>query len=71
MVVGEKLSRSGEGGYATDPLGDWTAIKIFLPKGDDKGEVFLGLNLVLGKAEFSIKDPDDGSYLLAQLAKVL
>ncbi len=72
VILGERQSRSPSGGYASDPPGDWTAIKIFLPKGaDDKGEVFLNLNPVLGKAEFSIKDSDYGDYLLAQFARVL
>jgi hypothetical protein len=36
-----------------------------------EAEVFLNTNTVLGKAEFSIKDPDEGDQVLAELAKVL
>jgi hypothetical protein len=70
-VLGEKQSRSSAGGYSDNPPGDWKLIKIFLPKGGDEGEVFLNVNPVLGKAEFSIKDSDYGDYVLGQLAKVL
>ena len=44
-------------------------MKIFF--GDDEAEVFLNANPVSGKAEFSIKDPDYGDQVLAELAKVL
>lgn len=70
-VLGQKQSRSDSGAYSSAPAGDWMSIKIFLPKGGDDGEVFLDLNPVLGKAEFSIKDSDYGDYLLEQFAKVL
>jgi hypothetical protein len=47
-------------------------IKLFLPKGGhDQGEVFLNLNPLLGKGEFSLKDSDYGDYLLKQFAQVL
>jgi hypothetical protein len=47
-------------------------IKLFLPKGGhDQGEVFLNLNPLLGKGEFSLKDSDFGDYLLKQFAQVL
>ena len=49
---------------------EWIVLKLFLPKGGDKGEVFLNLNPVLGRGEFSIKDEDYGDYLLRQFAKV-
>jgi hypothetical protein len=70
-VLGERQSRNSGGGYSDNPPGDWILIKIFLPKGEDEGEVFLNLNPVLGKAEFSIKDSDYGDYVVQQLAKVL
>ena len=55
-----------------NPPGDWMMVKIFLPKGsDDEGELFLNLNPLLSKGEFSIKDSDYGDYLLKQFAKVL
>ena len=71
VILGQHQSRNAARGYASSPAGDWTAMKLFLPKGDDEGQVFLNLNVVLGKAEFSIKDSDYGDYLLEQFAKVL
>lgn len=71
IVLGENQSRNSSGGFAETPPGDWILIKIFLPKGGDDGEVFLNLNPVLGKGEFSIKDSDYGDYLLKEFAKVL
>ena len=70
-IIGEAQSRDASGGYSNRPKGDWTLLKLFLPKGGDEGEVFLNLNPVTGKAEFSIKDSDYGNYVLEQLAKVL
>jgi hypothetical protein len=70
-VFGEKMSRNADGSYSDKPQGDWIALKIFLPKDGDKGEVFLNLNPAEGKGEFAIKDPDYGDYLLRQFAKVL
>jgi hypothetical protein len=71
VVLGERQSRDSEGGYSSKPPGDWIATKIFLPSGGDDGEVYLNLNFVLGKGEFSIKDSDYGDYLLQEFAKVL
>ena len=71
VVLGERQSRSSAGGYSANPPGQWKLIKIFLPKGGDDGEIFLNVNAVLGKAEFSIKDSDYGDYIVGQLAKVL
>ncbi|HEY6970516.1 MAG TPA: hypothetical protein VJA94_15015 [Candidatus Angelobacter sp.] len=71
VVLGEKQSRDSSGGYSSNPAGDWILIKLFFPKGDDEAEVFLNLNPVLGKGEFSIKDSDYGDYLLKEFAKVL
>jgi hypothetical protein len=70
-VLGEHQSRDASGAYSDNPRGDWVLLKLFLPKGGDDGEVFLNLNPVLGKAEFSIKDSDYGDFLMEQLAKVL
>jgi hypothetical protein len=39
--------------------------------GAGSSEVYLNLNPVLGKGEFSIKDPDYGDGVLLELAKVL
>jgi len=71
VVLGEKLHRDPAGGFSSKPPGDWTSIKIFLPKDGDDGEVFLHLNTVSGEGEFSLKDPDYGDYVLRELAKVL
>jgi hypothetical protein len=71
VVLGERQSRDSEGGYSSKPAGDWIATKIFLPSGGDDGEVYLNLNFVLGKGEFSIKDADYGDYLLEEFAKAL
>lgn len=72
VVLGEHQSRDASGAYSDKPPGDWILLKLFLPKGgEDDGEVFLNLNPLLRKAEFSIKDSDYGDYLLAQFAKVL
>ena len=71
VILGQRQSRNAAGGYSDEPPGDWTLVKVFLPKGGDDGEIFLNLNPVLGKAEFSIKDSDYGDYLLVQFAKVL
>ena len=71
VVLGERLSRGASGGWVVWPAGDWKSVKIFLPPGGDDGEMFLGLNPVTGKGEFSIKDADYGDYLLTHLASVL
>jgi hypothetical protein len=71
MVLGEAESRDFHGGYSENPKGDWTTMKIFLPRGGDDGEVYLNINPVSGQGEFSIKDSDFGDYVIAELAKVL
>jgi hypothetical protein len=68
VVLGMNESRNSNGGYVDNPHGDWMTIKLFFPKGGDDGEVFLNINRVLRKAEFSIKDSDYGDYLLSQFA---
>jgi hypothetical protein len=70
-VLGQRQSQTPNGGFSSKPPGDWKVIKLFLPKGGDEGEMFLDLNPVSGKAEFSLKDSDYGDYLLEQLATVL
>lgn len=71
VLMGQHQSRSSSDEFFTNPPGDWILLKLFLPKDGDDGEVFLNLNPVLGKAEFSIKDSDYGDYLLKELAQVL
>jgi len=68
-ILGEHVSHSPNGGFAVKPPGNWTTIKLFL--GDGSSEVYLNLNPVLGKGEFSIKDQDYGDGVLKELAKVL
>jgi len=69
VTLGENMSRSQDGGFSQRPRGDWMAFKIFLRGGE--AEVYMNLNPVNGKAEFSIKDSDYGDDVLAELAKVL
>jgi hypothetical protein len=71
VIIGENQSLSGGGGFADKPSGDWTAMKIFIPTGDDAAEVFLKFNAKAVKAQFSQKDPDYGDTVLAKLATVL
>jgi hypothetical protein len=71
VVLGRKQSRDASGALSSNPPGDWMATKIFLPKEGDEGEVFLNLNPVLGKGEFTLKDSDYGDYVLKELSKVL
>jgi hypothetical protein len=68
---GKKQSRISDGGFTGKPPGNWTPMKIFLGEGDQESEVFLNLNPVLGKGEFSIKDEDYGNGVVAALAGVL
>jgi hypothetical protein len=69
VILARNQTRSSDGGFSATPKGDWIAMKIFLS--GDQGEVFLNLNPVLGKAEFSIKDPDYGNFVIGELAKIL
>lgn len=69
--LGTNLSQARDGGFNEKPVGDWTAMKLFLGEGEQQAEVFLNFNLKSKKGQFSIKDPDYGDLVLAQLAKVL
>ncbi len=69
--VGDNLSQAAGGGFNAAPPGNWTAIKIFIGEGEQEGQVFLNINPVIRKGQFSIKDTGYGDLLLAQLAKVL
>ncbi len=71
VILGRNYSRDATSGYSAEPAGNWTVMKIFLPKGGDDGEVFLNINRIDGKGEFSIKDSDYGDYVLNALARVL
>ncbi len=69
---GDHQSQAREGGgFGPIPPGNWNPRKIFI--GEDKGECefFLNINPAIRKGQFSIKDPDYGDQVLAQLAKVL
>ncbi len=68
-IIGDRLSHASGGGFNAEPVGNWIATKIFLANGE--AEVFLNTNPTVGKPEFSIKDPDYGDQVLAELAKVL
>jgi hypothetical protein len=70
-VLGEHQSQIGGGGFTGKPSGNWTAMKIFIGEGDQECEVFLNINLVTKKGQFSMKDPDYGDLVLRELAKVL
>jgi hypothetical protein len=69
--IGEDLSQAPGGGFNVDPPGNWTAMKLFLGKGKQESQLFLNINPVIRKGQFSIKDPDYGDLALVQLAKVL
>jgi len=71
LILGTRQSHAPDGGFFTKPPGNWTAMKIFIGMRDDPPEVFLNFNPVLGKGEFSIKDPEYGDDVLFELAKVL
>jgi hypothetical protein len=71
VSFGSNQSQASDGGFFANPPGNWTPMKIFIGDGDQEGEVFLNLNPVLGKGQFSIKDPDYGDTVLKQLASVL
>ncbi len=67
-VLGRGDRRAPDGSFDFNK-GTWIELKLFF--GDDKGEVYLNLNPVSGKGEFSIKDSDYGDYVVSRLAQVL
>jgi hypothetical protein len=66
VTFGENLSK-GKNGFENSP-GHWLVLKLFF--GNDDAELFLNVNQAIKKGEFSIKDPDYGDYLIAELVKV-
>ena len=68
VLLGDSMSK-GKNGFVDTPAGNWSMLKLFF--GNDDAELFLNVNQAIHKGEFSIKDPDYGDYLVAQLAKVL
>jgi hypothetical protein len=71
VSFGSHESQAPGGGFNAKPPGNWTPMKIFIGGGDREGQVFLNLNPVLKKGQFSIKDADYGDIVLRQLAQVL
>lgn len=71
VSFGKNNSQASGGGFNDQPPGHWTPIKLFIGKGEQEGQVFLNLNPVIKKGQFSIKGPDYGDIVLAQLAQVL
>lgn len=72
LNFGANLSHApAGGGMFADPPGTWTSMKIFLGTNEREADLFLNINPVIKKGEFSIKDPEYGDQVLAQLAKIL
>jgi hypothetical protein len=72
VILADHQTLSDDGGFRSNPAGNWTAIKIFFPNGDDDdAEVFFNLDRVDGVGQFSIKDSDYGNDVLKKLANVL
>ena len=71
VTLGKNQSQAADGGFSANPPGNWTPMKIFLGEGEQEGEVFLNINPVIRKGQFSIKDVDYGDIVIAQLARVL
>ena len=71
VTFGEHNSQAKDGGFSTKPRGNWRPMKIFIGAGSDEGQLFLNLNPVIGKGQFSEKDVDYGDIVLAKLASVL
>lgn len=71
VSFGKNQSQGPGGGFNAKPPGNWTPMKLFIGEGEQEGEVFLNLNPVMKKGQFSIKDEEYGDIVLAQLARVL
>jgi hypothetical protein len=71
VSFGTNQSQAPGGGFRPKPPGHWTPMKIFLGEGEQEAEVFLNIDAVGKKGQFSIKDPDYGDLVLAQLAQIL
>jgi hypothetical protein len=71
VSFGNTSSQALNGGFQSKPPGHWTPMKIFIGEGREEGEVFLNLNPVIKKGQFSIKDEENGDITLGQLARVL
>lgn len=71
VSFGERQSQASGGGFNSKPPGNWTPMKVFIGEGEGEGEVFVNINPVMKKGQFSIKDEGYGDIVLAQLAGVL
>jgi hypothetical protein len=71
VTFGNKQSQASGGGFNAKPAGHWTPMKIFIGEGEKEGQVFVNINPVIKKGQFSIKDQDYGDIVLSQLASVL
>src|SRR5215467_8764651 len=71
VSFGKNQSQASGGGFNAKPPGNWTPMKLFIGEGGQEAEVFLNLNPVIKKGQFSIKDEEYGDTVLAQLARVL
>jgi hypothetical protein len=70
VVLGDRQSEDAGGGFSDKPPGDWVIVKLFLPKGGDDGDVFLNINPLLGKGEFSMEDEHPGDFVVQELDRV-
>jgi hypothetical protein len=72
VILGDHLSQSQDshGGFTSEPGGNWTATKITIDNKDAEYEVYLDLNPVSRKAQFS-GEGNDGGAVVAKLATVL
>jgi hypothetical protein len=68
-ILGMHNTRFEDGGFSSQPIGNWITTKIFLANGE--AEVFLNINPVSGIGEFSLKDTEYGDVVLRELASVL
>ena len=71
IVLGDHMKRESDGSHSPGPGGNWTVLKLFLPRGHEEAQIFLSVNLKEGKGDFCMKDPDYAGYLLQEFAKVL
>ena len=71
VSLGDHQSQAEGGGFFAEPPGNWTPNKLFLGDEQHDCEVFLNINPVIKKGQFSIKDEDYGDCVIVELAKVL
>jgi len=71
VTFGNNNSQASDGGFKAKPAVYWTPMKIFIGEGEQEGQVFVNINPVIKKGQFSMKDQGYGDIVLAQLASVL